>query len=154
MIKLNSREIKKINSIIGTSYDDETLFSEIYSGNRSKIYKKENYCFKFCLISDDYNNEKETYIKLGENEYLAKIYGFDDESRLLVMEYIEGISIEDYFIRERNIPLNIVNRVFEIRLDMLKKYCYDFDIKGRDIFIQNNGNLIFLDFGVVSIVIF
>lgn len=96
-------------------------------------------------------------IALLSSDHIVDIYdvAFTGRSKYIVMEYIEGITLREYMLR--NAPIG-VDRAMEFAIQILtalkhahEKGVVHRDIKPQNIMVQANGRLKVTDFGIAQI---
>ncbi len=110
--------------------------------------------FKNSFFLNNFIQEANIYLYL-EHKNIAELRDFiiEDDAYYLVMEYIDGYTLE-YYINNitGTIPEEIAIRIFCEILDGLDfahaNKIYHLDIKPSNIMIKENGNIKILDFGI------
>ncbi len=118
--------------------------------NRKFVLKKFRWEF---LKEEDNNKFFEKFKKEIEMLYdvihtnIVRIYDYSLDERWYLMEYIEGISIEEYLKNNPNNIVSIFNQAINVFCYLEKlKLCHR-DIRNNNILITNNGILKLIDFG-------
>lgn len=153
-------------------YIDETEFSNVYlvsTFNKKYVIKE---CFpksitirdedlkvftnknieKFNLVKNSFHQEKKILKKLDKNENIIGLVDFFEENntKYLVLEYFEGISLKKYFLGnelpEKDI-LKIFLEIVKIVIEVHDEYVIHRDIKPSNILINRKNEIKIIDFG-------
>ncbi|MBN2664406.1 MAG: protein kinase [Bacteroidales bacterium] len=102
--------------------------------------------------------ENEASIMAGlEHKHITQVIDFEDKknSLAIIMEYLEGQDLTDYIKSKGKLALNEALNIFYQTLDAFafahQKGIVHRDVKPGNIFIQKNGNVKILDFGIAKI---
>lgn len=120
--------LNAVNKILGKSYNISDCVMAGTQGSRSEVYHIDNkYTFKVC--TRDYKEEKAALERLKGKYFVPKVYGFDDSLNIIVMEKLNGEFFHEYISNHNELPPQLINSWYDIRIEMLNNLCCDYDEK-------------------------
>lgn len=105
---------------------------------------------------EKFKKEANNLARLNDNNHICRIYDFfnDGDRTIIVMEFIEGASLNDIIKAEKLVPLNLC---LKLGVDLLRviKYAhnrkmYHRDIKPGNLMVDKQGELKVIDFGIAK----
>lgn len=144
---MTKEQINVIEDILNTKFSDEDIL-DVHVGNRSQIYRINNK-FAVKIFIKDYEAEIIAYEKLKGLNFLPKFYGKNEEMKMLIMEWINGDFFDNYIQKYRKLPDNFINDYFSVKIEMSKRYCYDYDSKISEL-CWDNEKVRKVDYGQVE----
>nr|WP_275980346.1 AarF/UbiB family protein [Halalkalibacter alkaliphilus] len=97
------------------------------------------------LYPDDEHRvwEEEVLKKIQSSSYFPKIY--ESDKNYLVMEYVDGITLEDYLKKKKIMPESITKEIIAIHKEMERLKFTDRDIYLRHFIVINNEKIKVID---------
>lgn len=139
--------IDELNSLIGENYQAKDLVLAKNQGHRSKVYcVAEKYAIK--TGGKDYFQEKTALERLKQLSFVPKIYGYNDQSKTIYMEWISSTPFLEYIVLNSKIPDGFIESIYRMKLQMYEKFCIDHDNKWSELF-WINGEIRKVDYGQV-----
>lgn len=140
--------IDELNSLTGENYQAKDLVLAKNQGHRSKVYCVAK---KYAIKTDgkDYFQEKTALERLKQLSFVPKIYGYNDQSKTIYMEWISGTSFFEYISLNSKIPEGFLENIYEIKVQMFENLCTDYDDKWSELFWAN-GEIKKVDYGQVD----
>jgi serine/threonine protein kinase len=156
------------SSVPGTVLGDYRLIREIGRGSTAAVYLCENihsgkeYALKRLqegAVTDWHRKMLENEARLTgrlEHKNIAGICAADPDQGYVVMEYIDGISLDEFSSKETLLPVDVVVRIIKEVAEALnyssRKNILHLDIKPGNVIVSNDLSRIkVMDFGCASI---
>lgn len=158
-----------INNVVGGRY---YVLEKIGSGGSSDVYKVRDvylgtfYAMKRYITSDPANKdnllegmEKElNALKHCSHPVLPKIFNLikEEESFFLIMEYVQGINLKEYVVKNGTMKTKMLKNVMEqvcsglYYLHSLEPPVIYRDLKPSNIMLKDDGNIKLIDFGIAK----
>ncbi|MCL7748678.1 AarF/UbiB family protein [Halalkalibacter alkaliphilus] len=121
-----------------------TPYELIGRGMQGAVFKiSDKKCVK--LYPDDEHRvwEEEVLKKIQSSSYFPKIY--ESDKNYLVMEYVDGITLEDYLKKKKIMPESITKEIIAIHKEMERLKFTDRDIYLRHFIVINNEKIKVID---------
>lgn len=146
---MDDRLVTELNKLTGEKFTDKDLVLVKEQGARSMVYSVANrYAIKTRGI--DYSEEKKALECLKNMSFVPKIYGFNDQSQTIYMEWLSGDSLFEYIHLNNKIPETFLNKYYDMKVQMYGKMCEDYDNKWSELY-WIDGEIKKVDYGQVVV---
>ena len=142
--------VRIVNNLLNTKYEVSDFIC-VNPSDRNKVFNLDNkYAIKFPFRTDRYLQEKNALQKLMNGKYYPTLYSFDDQVPLLIMEWINGISIPEYVQQHKSFPPKFLDAYFDYHLDLINFGYHDCDFKLQEMFYIPDGSYKKVDYDVLD----
>lgn len=135
---------KRNYSLMTLIYDGT---QECNSNPRSTVYRIGKYCVKYYIRSKayDFTTEVKNLRSLSEYNFAPKLFHTDEKNYFILMEFIEGVSLGSYGIK--NLDTNQQQQLTHIKhqLDSMGIY---YEKEEYHCLVEPTGRLRFIDFNI------
>jgi len=144
--------LKNINDINRSEINIERIIDS--DGNRSEVFNVYNKYFikKVAFHKKDFKAEIEALEVLKDFPFAPKVFGIDQNIKCILMEYLQGYKLIDYFEKYNEIPNNLLQDYYGIKIEMIKLGYEDNDPKflGSLIWKDHNTSAKKFDYGLCN----
>lgn len=146
--------LNKLKIIDLLNNSDIGKFKYINEGRSGIVYRFKNYCIKIFKKDLKSSSLKYWYMENDANilndlkgiDIYPNLYGYIDKT-IVIMEYIEGTTLENFKIHIDNLNENIIENLLNSMYDTLKKGIFPMDIHHSNIIIDKKGGIHCIDVG-------
>jgi Kae1-associated kinase Bud32 len=152
-VKVSEQEIINIDQV---RFYKNSLIGEGASGEVHLARHKETsepYAIKIFKSNIDIKNLKREFKILSslELEGIVQIYCLNVSNKYLIMEYIEGLSLDRYIQELNDFELfSIAKKIAKIMHEVHKKNIIHRDLKPSNIVLRKEGDPVIVDFGIAK----
>ena len=146
---MDDRLVTELNKLTGEKFMFKDLVLVKEQGARSTVYCVANR-FAIKTRGKDYLKEKKALNRLENMSFMPKIYGFNDQSKTIYMEWISGDFLLEYIRLNSKVPETFLNKYYDMNAQMYGKMCKDYDDKWSQLY-WIDGEIKKVDYGQVEV---
>lgn len=129
---------------------DDISIKHIAIGNRSIVYKLNNYCFKkYTPIGEkDGECEYQALLALQSSDYVPELFAYLP-GKFVLTQWIEGLNLTQFRETYGRIPENTLHHMFTSELEQINAGYKDWDFKlNENLIWTKSGEVRRIDFGL------